>query len=123
MAPFSDMTLDQWHETLRQELDVVFLPTKAVWPHMIRRGGGSIINIASTAGMRGLEYIGDSAHCAGKGGVIAMSRQLDLEGAPHWIRRNTLAPGPLRTHANTRRLAIDRASRGVFCGGAIAPQH
>src|SRR3546814_10902138 len=40
MAPFSDMTLDQWHDTLRQELDVVFLPTKAVWTHMIRRGGG-----------------------------------------------------------------------------------
>src|SRR3546814_11987733 len=87
------MTLDQWHETLRQELDVVFLPTKAVWPHMIRRGGGSIINIASTAGMRGLEYIGASAHCAGKGGVIAMTRQRASEGEASMTRSTPITPG------------------------------
>src|SRR3546814_7406401 len=83
---------------------------------MIRRGGGSIINIASTAGMRGLEYIGASAHCAGKGGVIAMTRQLALEGAPHWIRANSIAPGPIRTPATSSRLATDSAWRDVFGG-------
>src|SRR3546814_17213854 len=96
MAPFSDMTLDQWHETLRQELDVVFLPTKSVWPHMIRRVGGAIINIATTAGMGGLETIGALAHCAGKGGVIPLLRLRAMEGAQHSIRTKSIAPRPLR---------------------------
>src|SRR3546814_12398821 len=57
-----------------------------------------------------------SAHCAGKGGVIAMTRQLALEGAPHWIRANSIAPGPIRTPATSSRLATDSAWRDVFGG-------
>src|SRR3546814_16541598 len=71
---------------------------------------------SSTAGMRVLDYIGASAHCAGKGGVIAMTRQLALEGAPHWIRANSIAPGPIRTPATSSRLATDSAWRDVFGG-------
>jgi meso-butanediol dehydrogenase/(S,S)-butanediol dehydrogenase/diacetyl reductase len=66
-APFGEMTLHQWHETLRLELDVVFIPSQAVWPHMLAQGG-SIINIASVAGMRGSAVLGGAAHAAGKGG-------------------------------------------------------
>lgn len=95
MAPFSDMTVDQWHETIRLELDVIFMPTKAVWPIMTAQQGGSIINIASCAGMLAAEGIGATAHSAGKGGVIAVTRQLALEGAPHWIRVNCISPGPI----------------------------
>jgi NAD(P)-dependent dehydrogenase (short-subunit alcohol dehydrogenase family) len=97
MAPFADMTLHQWKETLRLELDVVFLPTKAVWHHMIKRGGGSIISVASASGMRGSEFLGAAAHATGKSGVIGFTRQLALEGAPHWIRVNSISPGPILT--------------------------
>jgi meso-butanediol dehydrogenase / (S,S)-butanediol dehydrogenase / diacetyl reductase len=96
-APFEEMTLDQWRDTLRLELDVVFIPSQAAWRHMVARGGGSIINIASVSGMRGSELIGAAAHAAGKSGVIGFSRQLALEGAPHWIRCNSLSPGPIVT--------------------------
>lgn len=95
LAPFADITVDQWHETLRLELDVVFMPTKAVWPIMVAQQGGSIINIASCQGILASEGIGGSAHSAGKGGVIAVTRQLALEGAPHWIRVNCISPGPI----------------------------
>lgn len=95
MAPFSEMTLEQWRDTLRMELDVVFLPSKAVWPIMTRQRAGSIINIASMAGMAAAEDTGGAAHSAGKGGVIALTRQLSLEGAAHWIRVNALSPGPI----------------------------
>lgn len=101
-ASFEDMTIEKWRETLRLELDVVYVPTKAVWRHMIARGGGSIINIASMSGMIGSEVIagvGQSAHAAGKGGVIALTRQLAVEGAPHWIRVNTISPGFIVTPA------------------------
>jgi NAD(P)-dependent dehydrogenase (short-subunit alcohol dehydrogenase family) len=97
MAPFSEMTLQQWQETLRWELDVVFLPTKAAWPHLIARGGGSVINIASASGMRGTEFLGAAAHATGKSGVIGFTRQLAVEGAPHWIRVNSISPGPIMT--------------------------
>jgi NAD(P)-dependent dehydrogenase (short-subunit alcohol dehydrogenase family) len=96
-APISEMTLEQWRETLRLELDVVFIPTRAVWRHLVARGGGSIINIASVSGMRATELLGASAHAAGKSGVIGFTRQLALEGAPHWIRANSISPGPIVT--------------------------
>ena len=95
MAPFEQMSFEQWKETIRLELDVVYLPTKAVWPIMTSQQGGSIINIASCAGMLAAEGLGTSAHAAGKGGVIALTRQLSLEGAPHWIRVNCISPGPI----------------------------
>jgi NAD(P)-dependent dehydrogenase (short-subunit alcohol dehydrogenase family) len=95
MAPFEDMTYEQWRETLRLELDVVFVPTKAVWPVMKAQQGGSIVNISSCSGMLGAEGLGAAAHAAGKGGVIAVTRQLSLEGAPHWIRVNCISPGPI----------------------------
>ena len=67
MAPFAQMTLQQWRETLKGELDVVFLPTRAAWRHMVARGGGSIINVASVSGMRGTEFLGAAAHAGGQG--------------------------------------------------------
>lgn len=95
MAPFGEMTVEQWHETIRLELDVVFMPSKAVWPIMVAQESGSIINIASCQGMLASEGLGGSAHSAGKGGVIAVTRQMALEGAPHWIRVNCISPGPI----------------------------
>lgn len=119
-AAFEDMTIEQWHATLRYELDVVYVPTKAVWRHMIARGGGSIINIASMSGMVGSEVIagiGQTAHAAGKGGVIAMTRQLAVEGAPHWIRVNTISPGFIETPGIAALFAtvpaMERVARGV----------
>jgi meso-butanediol dehydrogenase/(S,S)-butanediol dehydrogenase/diacetyl reductase len=99
-APFAEMTAEQWHYTLRNELDTVFFPSRAVWRHMTMRGGGSIVNVASVAGMRGMEVVenaGATAHAAGKGGVLGFSRQLATEGAAHWIRVNAIAPGPIAT--------------------------
>ena len=116
LAPFESMTLTQWHETLRLELDVVFIPTKAVWKHLIDRKGGSIINIASVSGMYASEYLGASAHAAGKGGVIAWTRQLALEGAKHWIRVNSISPGPIATPATFPIYNGDEDFRRVFDG-------
>jgi meso-butanediol dehydrogenase / (S,S)-butanediol dehydrogenase / diacetyl reductase len=97
MAPFAELTVEQWHETIRLELDVIFMPTKAVWPLMVKQNGGSIINIASGSGMRATDGAGAVAHAAGKGGVISVTRQLAHEGAPNWIRVNSISPGPIMT--------------------------
>ncbi|MBY3592356.1 SDR family oxidoreductase [Rhizobium bangladeshense] len=96
-APFGEMSLHQWRETMRLELDIVFIPTRAIWRHLVARGGGSIINIASVSGMRATEFLGGAAHATGKSGVIGFTRQIALEGAPHWIRANSISPGPIVT--------------------------
>jgi NAD(P)-dependent dehydrogenase (short-subunit alcohol dehydrogenase family) len=89
----------EWKGTLVGELDVVFLACKAAWPHLIKRGGGSIINFASANAHVALPGSPALAHCAGKGGVLAMTRQLAMEGAPHGIRANTISPALVVTSA------------------------
>ena len=91
--------VSQWKATLSGELDVVFLACKAAWPHFVARGGGSIVNLASANAHMALESSPALAHCAGKGGVLAMTRQLALEGAPHGIRANSISPGLVLTSA------------------------
>jgi NAD(P)-dependent dehydrogenase (short-subunit alcohol dehydrogenase family) len=100
MAPIEQMDYEQhWRRTLTFELDLVFLVCKAVWPHLRERGGGAIVNFASANAHQALENSPALAHCAGKGGVLAMTRQLALEGAPHGIRANTISPGLVETGA------------------------
>jgi NAD(P)-dependent dehydrogenase (short-subunit alcohol dehydrogenase family) len=102
MAEFKwiqDMTYADWRKTLTGELDIVFLACKAAWPHFIARGGGSIINFASANAYVALPGSPALAHCAGKGGVLAMTRQLAMEGGPHLIRANSISPGMTITAA------------------------
>lgn len=94
----------EWRKTLTGELDIVFLLCKAAWPHLKTRGGGSIVNFASVNAYAALEASPALAHCAGKGGVLSMTRQLAMEGAPHKIRANTISPGMIVTGATKPRL-------------------
>jgi NAD(P)-dependent dehydrogenase (short-subunit alcohol dehydrogenase family) len=94
-----EMTLAQWHKTMKGELDIVFLPVRAAWPHMVARGGGAIINFSSVAAWGATKAMGAIAHATGKGGVLSMTRQMAYEGAPHKIRANTVSPGIIHTPA------------------------
>ncbi|MFT4267878.1 MAG: SDR family NAD(P)-dependent oxidoreductase [Xenophilus sp.] len=89
----------QWRATLTGELDIVFLLCQAAWPVLIARGGGSVINFASANAAVALEGSPAIAHCAGKGGVLAMTRQLAMEGGPHGIRVNSISPALVETDA------------------------
>lgn len=101
------LSYDSWKRTLTGELDIVFLPTRAAWPALKASGAASVINFASANARHALEGSPALAHCAGKGGVLAMTRQLAMEGAPHNIRANSIAPGFIRTAATARHLATD----------------
>jgi NAD(P)-dependent dehydrogenase (short-subunit alcohol dehydrogenase family) len=103
-AWIQDMTRAQWQKTLSGELDIVFLCCRAVWPHLIKRGGGSIINFGSVAAHASTRMLPSLAHSAGKGGVKAMTLQLAMEGAPHGIRANSISPG----------LIVSDATRAAF---------
>lgn len=99
MAWLEDMTSAMWTRTMRGELDIVFNLVKAAWPHLKARGGGSIINCASISGRLGIRVLPAIGHAAGKGGVIAMTRQIAAEGGLHKIRANSISPGLVRTPA------------------------
>lgn len=105
-AWIEDLDYADWKKTLAAELDIVFLPTRAAWPWLRASGAASVINFASANARKALEGSPALAHCAGKGGVLAMTRQLAMEGAPHNIRANTIAPGFIRTQATGRHLEV-----------------
>lgn len=99
MAWIEDMTPDMWTRSMRGELDIVFNVVRAAWPHLKAQGGGSIINCGSVSGKQAFKVLPGVAHMAGKGGVIAMTKQMACEGGPHGIRVNSISPGLVRTAA------------------------
>lgn len=105
-APVELMTDEQWAGTMKGELDIVFNACRAAWPHLKKRGG-SIINCGSVSGKIGFGEQPAVAHAAGKGGVIAMTRQMAVEGGPFGIRVNSISPGLVRSGA-TAALLEDR---------------
>jgi meso-butanediol dehydrogenase/(S,S)-butanediol dehydrogenase/diacetyl reductase len=86
-----------WSFTIRNELDIVFLPTRAAWPHLIAAGDGSIVNVASISASRGAFFMAQNAHGAAKGGVLGLTWQLVVEGGPHGIRVNAVSPAMTQT--------------------------
>lgn len=107
-APIEQMDYErQWRRTLTGELDLVFLLCKAAWPQLKVRGG-SIINFASVNAQIVVSTLPALAHAAGKGGVLAMTRQLAIEGAPFGIRANTISPA-LVVSKTTRKSLEDPA--------------
>jgi NAD(P)-dependent dehydrogenase (short-subunit alcohol dehydrogenase family) len=99
-------TFEEFARTIEEELLIVFRFCKTVWPLLVARGGGSIINVASTSAKVAYKALPGIAHTAAKGGVLAMTRQLAMEGGKLNIRANTISPGLIETGA-TRELLKD----------------
>jgi NAD(P)-dependent dehydrogenase (short-subunit alcohol dehydrogenase family) len=105
-AWLTEMSYEQWSKTLREELDLVFHACQAVFPYLVKRGGGSIVNVGSTSAHVAYKVLPALAHMAAKGGVVAMSKQIAMEGGKHGIRCNTISPGLVET-AQTRAFIND----------------
>ncbi|MCC2594750.1 SDR family oxidoreductase [Pusillimonas sp. MFBS29] len=101
-----------WDAQLDYNLKSVFLGCKYVLPAMTEQGGGAIVNIASTSGIRwtGSAQVG---YASAKAGVIQLSRVVAIEHAPKGIRCNTVIPGQLHTPMVETRLAGQRSGGDV----------
>ena len=90
-----ELTLDEWNRLVALNLTSTFLMCRAVIPHMERAGGGTIVNVSSGAGLRGMSR--NPAYVAAKAGVAAFTRALAIDHGPNGVRVNAVAPGPIRT--------------------------
>lgn len=87
---------EDWYKTIDQELSLVYLLTRVAWPH-IKKSGASIINVGSVNGWVALAQLPAIAHVAAKGGILAMTKQLAMEGRNYGIRVNSVSPGVIET--------------------------
>ncbi|MDP9176271.1 MAG: SDR family oxidoreductase [Gemmatimonadota bacterium] len=90
-APFAKMTRDIWDRMIAVNLTSIYACSAEVIPGMLAAKQGRIVNIASTAGLRGYKTM--TAYCAAKHGVVGLTRALALETAKHGITVNAVCPG------------------------------
>lgn len=88
---FDRMDAALWRDMLSINLDGTFHCTQAALPDMLAQRWGRIVNVASTAGLKGYGYV--SAYCAAKHGVIGLTRALALEVAARGVTVNAVCPG------------------------------
>lgn len=94
--PAWEITPAEWRQVMDVNLNGCFHTLRAVLPAMIRRGGGSAVNISSLAGRR-YTAIAGAAYATSKAGIEAMTRQFAGEAAAFGIRINAVAPGRIET--------------------------
>ncbi len=95
-AKFENMTVEQWHRVIRIDLDSVFYMCKQVYPAMIEKRWGRIVNIGSMNGQAG--QLNQVNYVAAKAGMHGFTKGLALEAAKYGVTVNNIAPGYLDTY-------------------------
>lgn len=111
-----ELSDDDWRFQQRLTLDTAFYATRAVLPHMVRQGGGSIVSMSSGAGIGGQYGLG--GYAAAKAGVINLMETVATEYGPHGVRANAVTPGPTETapllaHLEQQPGGVEAHTRGL----------
>ena len=109
---------DEWDRAVDVTLKSVFLLSREVVPHMIRAGGGTIINTGSGWGLKGGPQA--ASYCAAKGGVVNLTRAMAIDYGKHNIRVNCVCPGDVDTPMLRSECAQLGESPDVFMKEAAA---
>lgn len=124
MGSTGDLDPDTFRRVIEVDLFSVFYGCKAALPHMLKNGGGAIVNNASIAGMQG-DY-GMSAYNTAKGGVVNYTRALAVDYATQGIRANVVCPGtvdtPLFAGLKAAPSVFDNFIKAVPMGRIAAPE-
>lgn len=114
-----------WRAVIDVNLTGTFLVSKAVLPHLRRRGHGKIVNVASVGGKR-ISFNAGASYTASKAGIIAFTRHLAYEAAAFGVNVNAICPGPVESPMLQRNasqeIRIARA-KSVPAGRLTTPQH
>jgi NAD(P)-dependent dehydrogenase (short-subunit alcohol dehydrogenase family) len=98
MVPFLDLRLTGWDKLIRLNLDSAMYVCHAIGPHLVERGSGSVINVASVAGVSAAPFL--APYGAAKAGLISLTKSLAVEWAAQGVRVNALCPGWTATDLN-----------------------
>ncbi len=98
MGAFTDLRFKGWEKTMRLNVDSIVHLSQVVGRHMLGRGSGSVINVASVAGLTATPTL--AAYGASKAAVISLTKTLALEWGPQGVRVNALCPGWTKTDLN-----------------------
>ena len=107
--PFETYTEEDFDRIVDVHLKGMFFMAQAVYPAMVERGRGCIINVASQRGLKGA--VNSAPYSAAKAGIIGLTRALSWEAAPKGVRVNAIAPGPIDTDLTA---TMDPADRQAF---------
>ena len=110
-APIESMTDAQWNETLQTNLTGAFAVCQQAARHMVPRRSGSIVLVSSTAGQRGEAR--HAHYAASKGALLAFTKSLAAELAPHAVRVNAVAPGWVVTDMTRAALQAPEAAASL----------
>jgi NAD(P)-dependent dehydrogenase (short-subunit alcohol dehydrogenase family) len=114
LKSFEDTTPEEWDRTLAVNLRAAFLICKLFYESMKARGGGSIVNVSSNAGVIGFPL--ETAYCASKFGLEGFSRALALEARTHNIAVNTITPGSESARIRIKPTSVTQAEYDAFGG-------
>ncbi len=104
-------SLEEWDRALAVNLTGTMLAARAVIPHMVAAGSGSIVTIASIYGMTGCQ--GNTPYNVTKGAILQLTRSLAADYGPNGVRVNALSPGFIETPM-TEMLQVESAMRTAF---------
>jgi NAD(P)-dependent dehydrogenase (short-subunit alcohol dehydrogenase family) len=105
-GPVTEAPEQEFWRAIKLDLFGTFICSKIAIPHIIKAGGGSVINMASNVALMALP--GRDCYTAAKGGVASMTRSMAVEYAPHKIRVNAIAPSVTLTERVKRLLAANK---------------
>ncbi|WP_456786196.1 mycofactocin-coupled SDR family oxidoreductase [Cellulomonas sp. P5_C5] len=106
-----DIDEDEWQLMLDVDLSGAWRTMRAVGRHMVARRHGSIINVASTAGLVG--YRNFAGYVAAKHGLVGLSKAAALDYAPHKVRVNALCPGSVRDEPSVEGRMLEEIARSL----------
>jgi NAD(P)-dependent dehydrogenase (short-subunit alcohol dehydrogenase family) len=112
MAPFTDLRFDGWTKVMRLNTESIVHVMQAVGPHLLERGSGSVVNVASVAGLGGSP--GVTPYGASKAAVVNLTKSVAIEWASRGVRVNALCPGWTATDLNRALWENDEVSAAMM---------